>query len=250
MRDARSALPAQDFFHAVVGRHVDAGGASGERPKRPAIRLIAEIKKASPSAGVIRPTFEPAELARLLERAGASALSVLTDATYFQGDLSYIGEVRRAAALPILRKDFILEDYQVYESRAAGADAILLIAAILTPQEMESLGRAAAGLGLGLLIEVHDETELRRVLPLVSTIPGAVLGINNRDLHAQRTDLSTTQRLAALIPSGTPFVAESGIRTGEDVARVRRAGACAALVGESLMRAADPAAVVRDLLQE
>lgn len=212
------------------------------------IRLIAEIKKASPSAGLIRPDFDPVEIARIYEGAGAAALSVLTDRTYFQGELSYIVNVRRACGLPVLRKDFILDEYQVFEARAAGADAILLIAEILDAGQIAAFSDRAAELGMATLIETHDPAHIDMIRPLVSPARRTLLGINNRDLHAQSTDLRTTERAAGRLPPGTPIVAESGIRTRDDVRAMKAAGACAVLIGETFMRAADIGAKVRELL--
>lgn len=229
--------PARDFLGALTGL-----------PTR--IRLIAEIKKRSPSAGLIRENFDPVALARTYEGAGAAALSVLTDAAYFSGELSFIAAVKQSVKLPVLRKDFIIEDYQVYESRAAGADAILLIAAILTSSQMESYSELADRLGMSTLVEVHDERELKNVLPLLSKGRRLILGINNRDLKLQRIDLETTRRLAGMLPSETPFVAESGIATRADVEAMESAGASAVLIGETLMRAADITGKIRELFCE
>lgn len=227
--------PARDFYGAVVG--------GGER-----IRLIAEIKKRSPSAGLIREDFDPVALAGIYEDAGAAALSVLTDVEYFSGDLLYIDQVKRAVGLPVLRKDFIIDEYQVYESRAAGADAILLIAAILDPEQIAACSELAERLGMTVLMEVHDAAELTVVRPLLGRDRRLILGINNRDLRLQRVDLETTRRLACELSPGTPFVAESGIATLRDVEAMRAAGASALLVGETLMRADDIAAKIRELL--
>ncbi len=221
--------PPRDFYAAVTTK-----SPSG-------MRLIAEIKKASPSAGVIVSDFDPVAIARTYAAHGASALSVLTDQTYFQGRLEYIDEVKRAVPLPVLRKDFIIDEYQLYESRAAGADAVLLIVAALSGAQIAELLPIVHSLRMSVLVEVHADDELKTVLDIVGP-PGPdtyLLGINNRDLHAQKTDLATTTRLAAMLPEGTPFVSESGIATREDVLRVQQAGACAILVGESLLKAGD-----------
>ncbi len=233
-------VPAGDFYAAVVGC-ADPAAASE-------IRLIAEIKKASPSAGLIREDFDPVSIAAIYESCGAAALSVLTDRTYFSGELTFIERVRLASQLPVLRKDFIIDDYQVYESRAAGADAILLIAEILTVEKMDELSAMARDLGMTTLIELHEPQRLDALLPMISPQRRTILGINNRDLHAQRTDLGTSLELAARLPDGMPFVAESGIKTRSDVETMQRAGACAILVGETFMRAADIGAKVRELM--
>lgn len=225
--------PARDFLGAVMG--------TSDR-----IRLIAEIKKRSPSAGLIREDFDPVALARIYEGAGAAALSVLTDETYFSGALAFIAAVKDAVQLPVLRKDFIVDEYQVYESRAADADAVLLIAAILTSDQIRSYAALARRLGMTTLVEVHNEDELEAVAPLLSQVR-TILGINNRDLKRQQIDLETTRRLAARRPLNTPFVAESGIATQADVECMRASGATAILIGETLMRADDIAGKIREL---
>lgn len=237
--EAKLASAPRDFCKAVLP--------AIRNPEAP-IRLIAEIKKASPSAGLIRADFDPVAIAETYESAGASAISVLTDRTYFQGDLSYIELIKQSVALPILRKDFIIDDYQVHESRAAGADAILLIASILSPQQIDKWSRLAIDLGMSSLIEVHNELELKAVLPYIDFERRTILGINNRDLKAQRTDLEVTRRLAELLPESMPFVTESGIATSEDVMRLRSQGAASMLVGETLMRSPDIESKMRELL--
>lgn len=233
------ASPPRDFNSAVATKSL-----SG-------VRLIAEIKKASPSAGLIVADFDPIAIARTYAAHGAAALSVLTDETFFQGRLNYIELVKHATALPVLRKDFIIEEYQVYESRAAGADAILLIAAAFSDiTALRQLFESARQLQMSVLVEVHNEAELRAVLDTLGP-PGPdkyVLGINNRHLHTQRTDLSSTNRLSAMLPSGTPFVSESGIATRDDVLLVERAGACAILVGESLLKSGNIGRQIDSLL--
>lgn len=229
----RAPIP-RDLYAAVTKRGSDIG-------------LIAEIKKASPSAGLIRDAFDPAAIARTYQGCGASALSVLTDTSYFQGDLGHLSLVKTAVNLPVLRKDFIIDEYQVFESRAAGADAILLIASILTIDQIRAWARLAVGLNMATLVEIHDRAELDRVLDVAASSNRVLIGINNRDLAAQRTDLETTIRLAAGIGHDVPFVAESGIKTRQDVLRMREAGASAVLVGETFMRADDIGAKVREL---
>lgn len=212
------------------------------------LSLIAEIKKASPSAGLIRSDFDPVAIARCYEQAGAAALSVLTDRTFFQGELSFIAAIKSAVGLPVLRKDFVIDVYQVHESRAAGADAILLIAAILTVEQIDQWSRLARDLGMSSLIEVHNKQELDAVRDCLGADRRAILGINNRDLRAQRTDLQITHRLAQELAPHTPFVTESGIRDRDDVVALERAGASALLVGETLMRSDDLEKKVRELL--
>jgi indole-3-glycerol phosphate synthase len=220
-------------------------------PRRGSVALIAEVKKASPSAGVICQDFDPARIAREYEEAGATCLSVLTDEKFFQGSLLHLMEVRAAVGLPLLRKDFIIDARQVLECAAFGADAILLIAAILTDAELRDLHDLATGAGLAALVEVHDETELDRAL----AVGAQLIGVNNRDLRVFQTDLATTERLGRRLraaPGGAErlLVAESGIRTRSDVERLRRATAQAILVGESLLRDGSPGANAAELLRE
>ncbi len=201
----------------------------GQASRPPA--LIAEVKKASPSAGIICADFDPVRIARAYEAAGASCLSVLTDVEFFQGSLEYLRQIRAAVALPLLRKDFILDERQILESVENGADAILLIVRILTDEQLKRFHSLAAEAGLAALVEVHDEGELERAL----AVDAPLLGINNRNLDNFTVDLETTARLAAK-GAGQFIVAESGLHTRADVQRVRRAGAGAILVGESLLR--------------
>lgn len=216
----------------------------GALTKPDGVSLIAEVKKASPSAGIIAPNFDPVAIARQYEAAGARALSVLTDEKFFQGKLSYLGLIREAVRLPLLRKDFIIDELQVYEAVAGGADAVLLIVAILDDAQLRDYRALAEHLGLAALVEVHDESELNRAL---STGAG-IIGINNRDLKTFKVSLSTTAVLAAGIPEEKIVVAESGIHTRYDVVQVKAAGADAILVGESLMKSGDIAGKVTELL--
>jgi indole-3-glycerol phosphate synthase len=216
-----------------------------------ALNLIAEVKKASPSAGVIREDFDPVAIARMYADAGADALSVLTDEQYFQGHLSYLKQIRAEVALPVLRKDFIIDEYQVYESRAAGADAILLIAECLETGKLIDLQILATELNMTCLIEVHDMENLIRVRDRVVGFPHrsySLIGINNRDLRTFKTDLGTTLRLAELVENRDVLVSESGIHSPLDVDKLAAAGVSAILVGESLMRSDDITAKIHQLL--
>lgn len=210
--------------------------------------LIAEVKKASPSAGVIRPDFDPVRIARSYEASGAQCLSVLTDVEFFQGSLEYLRQIRQAVKLPLLRKDFIIDERQILEAARAGADAVLLIVAILTDVELRGFQELASSAGLAVLVEVHDEEELDRAVAAESRF----IGVNNRDLKTFKVDLSTTERLAARLQESPArdalLVAESGIHTRDDVQRLSRCGAGAILVGESLMRHADLEGKVRELI--
>ena len=224
------APPPRDFFAALA--------APGP------IKLIAEIKKASPSKGVIREDFDPVAIARVYETHGATCLSVLTDEPHFQGKLEYLTAVRAAVELPVLRKDFILDRYQLLEARAAGADAVLLIAECLDDCALRSLHNAALELGLTPLVELYEPANLERVL----TAGAVLVGINNRNLHTFEVDLEHTLRMRAQIPADHVVVGESGIATRDDALRLERGGVQAMLVGESLMRAADIGAAVDALL--
>lgn len=231
------AAPRRNFYGAVSA------------PRRGGPNLIAEIKKRSPSAGLIRPAFDPVALAGRYEQAGAAALSVLTDEKYFEGRLEYIEAIKAEVGLPVLRKDFLVEPYQVHESRAYGADAILLIGEALAPERAQELAALARELELAVLLEVHSAPTLFATL---AEFPeehrrGLLVGLNNRDLKTQQIDLGVTQRLAGLVPPGIPIVAESGVKTRQDVARLHAAGARALLVGETLMRSTDIAKSVREL---
>jgi indole-3-glycerol phosphate synthase len=223
-----AAPPVRDFVGAL-------------RAKQPAV--IAEVKKASPSRGVLRENFDPAAIAKSYEKGGAACLSVLTDREFFQGEPAHLVAARAACSLPALRKDFIIDRYQVLESRAYGADCILLIAACLTVQQMKAFERAANELGMAVLVEVHDGDELENALQLKTPL----LGINNRNLKTFETRLETTLDLLSRVPKDRMVVTESGILSGADVDRMREAGVNAFLVGEAFMRSEDPGAALSAL---
>ncbi|TMC58182.1 MAG: indole-3-glycerol phosphate synthase TrpC [Chloroflexi bacterium] len=214
------------------------------RAGKGSLSLIAEIKRKSPSKGVFCASLDAAQLARRYEQSGAACLSVLTDEPFFMGTLDDLRSARAAVTLPILRKDFMLDAAQIWQARAAGADAILLIAAILDDEQLPCLAECAHELGMAALIEIHDEHELRRVLPLSP----ALVGLNNRDLKTFQTDLHTSERLRPMLPADCTVVAESAIHTRVDVERLERAGINAILVGESLVLARDVDAKIRELL--
>lgn len=199
------------------------------------MRVIAEVKKASPSAGVIRADFDPVDIAKIYEAHGAACLSVLTDVEYFQGSLAYMSAVREAVRVPVLRKDFVVDRYQLLEARAAGADAVLLIAEILPGDRLATLYREARELGLDVLVELHDADQLPRVVDSGATL----IGVNNRDLRTFETRLGHTLDLLPRFPAGVTVVSESGIKTAADVRVLKEAGVAAILVGESLMRSPD-----------
>jgi indole-3-glycerol phosphate synthase len=212
--------------------------------KRTGIRIIAEIKKASPSKGVLRQDMQAEELATAYTQSGATAISVVTEEDLFQGDLGWISTIRRASPLPVLRKDFVVDEYQVYETRAAGASAILFIVAMLDPAELNNFIALATELKLAALVEVHDEAELEQALEAGASI----IGVNNRDLKTFNVSLETSIRLGKLIPDDRLFVVESGIHSKQDMQRLVEAGADAFLIGEYFLTSADPAAALRGLL--
>ncbi len=232
--DARAAgQSAPRGFETALRRKVETGFA-----------LIAEIKKASPSKGLIRPDFRPAEHALAYEKGEAACLSILTDASYFQGHEDYLMDARAAVSLPVIRKDFMVDPWQVAEARAIGADAILIIVAALDDTVMSEIEAAALERGMDCLVEVHNEAEMERAARLKSRL----IGINNRDLKRFVTDIATTERLAPLAPEGALLVSESGINSHADLQRLSACGARTFLVGESLMRQADVEAATRSLL--
>jgi indole-3-glycerol phosphate synthase len=220
-----------DFFSALKNR-------------RNGVALIAEVKKASPSAGVICQDFDPVRIAKEYEAAGASCLSVLTDEKFFQGSLDYLRQIRAAVKLPLLRKDFIIDERQILEAIEWGADAILLIVSILSDDQLKKFHSFAMDAGLAALVEVHDAAEMERALK----IGAELIGVNNRDLKTFKVDLATTENLAAKLGQGKILVAESGIHTRADVERLKKCGASAILVGESLLRGGDIKTKIRELI--
>ena len=206
--------------------------------------IIAEVKKGSPSKGVIRPDFDPLEIAGIYQDNGATCLSVLTDEHFFLGHLSYLSQIREQVSLPLLRKDFIFDPYQIYQARAAGADAVLLIAAMLDLSQLQDFSSLAQELAMDVLLEVHDEEEMETALQTDCRM----IGINNRDLRSFVVDIATSERLAALVPQGRIVVAESGITRRDEIVRLTQSGLHAFLIGESLMREEDIGAKLRELL--
>ena len=230
---ARQQLSLAELRQKLTGLQATRGFARALRQRSAAgIAIIAEVKKGSPSKGIIRADFDPVAIAQSYQRAGATCLSVLTDEQYFYGSLDYLGQIRGIVELPLLRKDFIVDPYQVYQARLAGADAILLIAAALTDEQLREFSELARELRLDTLLEIHDAEELERALEL----PVDLIGINNRNLKTFVTDLGITEQLAGRIPKQQLAVAESGINNRTDIERLRAAGAGAFLIGESLMR--------------
>jgi len=210
------------------------------------VSIIAEIKKASPSKGVIRENFNPVEIAKIYEENGASAISVLTDRKFFQGDIEFLSDIREVVAIPLLRKDFIIDEYQIFESAAFGADAILLIAAVLSVDEMKTFLLKAEQLKMNCLVEIHNEDELKKVLK----VDPDIIGINNRNLNNFEVNITNTDKLMENIPQDKIIVSESGIHTPQDMNYLKELGIHAALIGESFMREKDIGAKLKDFLEE
>ncbi|MER2519097.1 MAG: indole-3-glycerol phosphate synthase TrpC [Bdellovibrionales bacterium] len=247
VEDLKRATPLAELNKAASKAPPLRGFAQTMRDKadRNGCAFIAEIKKASPSAGIIRPNFSPRELAQAYAKAGAACLSVLTDTPYFQGRDEHLTEARAACDLPVLRKDFMIDPWQVAQTRALGADCILLIIAALNDDEAATLHNAAQDYGLDILIETHNREEMERAL----TLPSGLIGINNRNLKTLKTTLDATEELARLVPSDRFLVSESGIKTPDDIAKLKACGAKGFLVGESLLKQPDPGEALRALMQ-
>ena len=244
VEEAKRLKPQEELIKEI--KNISARSSFRKNISRPHhINLIAEIKKASPSKGIIRGDFNPAKIAMTYQANGASAISVLTDERFFEGKLEYIKMIKEHVSLPVLRKDFIIDEYQIYESVAAGADAILLIAELFSANELTNFYNLAVSLGLDALIEVHSEEDTGKALATGADI----IGINNRDLHTFKVDLGVTQKLLRMLPAGKIRVSESGIRTYEDVMFLKSIGINAVLIGEAFMEATDIAAKMREIMR-
>ena len=244
VEESKRAKPMEDVVREAKNIYVKSSFKKNiSRPHH--INLIAEIKKASPSKGILRGDFNPVKIAITYQANGASAISVLTDERFFEGKLEYIKKIKENISIPILRKDFIIDEYQIYESVVAGADAILLIADILSTNELVGFYNLATTLGLDVLIEVHNEEEVEKAL----ATDGGIIGINNRDLHTFKVDFGVTQKLSRLIPQNKVRVSESGIKSHEDVMFLRSLGINAVLIGEAFMEASDIAAKMREIMR-
>lgn len=244
--DAKARVPQELLQHQAEAMGPARGFVKALREKsETGTAIIAEVKKGSPSKGIIREDFDPVAIARTYEAAGAACLSVLTDRKFFHGALSFLPQIAAAVKIPLLRKEFIIDPYQIYEARAAGADAILLIAAALDRKHLKEFSELAKKLGMDILLEVHNESEMEAALQL----PVELIGINNRDLKSFVTDLGVTERLLRMVDEDRLVVSESGINGRSDIARLQAAGAGAFLIGESLMREDDIAAKLRQLIR-
>lgn len=244
VEDAKRAKPQDELVREIKGICVRSSFKKNlSRPHH--MNLIAEIKKASPSRGILRGDFNPAKIAVTYQAGGASAISVLTDERFFEGRLEYIKMIKDSISLPVLRKDFIIDEYQIYESVAAGADAILLIADILSASELAGFYGLASSLGLDVLMEAHNEEDIQKIL----STEASIIGINNRDLHSFRVDLGSTQKLIRLIPAHKIKISESGIKSYEDVMFLKSLGVNAVLIGEAFMEAEDIAGKMKEIMR-
>jgi indole-3-glycerol phosphate synthase len=244
IEEAKRAMPQDELLRQI--KNVCIKSSFRKNVSRPHhVNLIAEIKKASPSKGILRADFNPVKIAVTYQANGASAISILTDERFFEGKLEYIRKVREAVSLPILRKDFIIDEYQIYETVASGADALLLIADLLSVNEITGFYNLATSLGLDVLIEVHNEEDIEKAL----ATEGSIIGINNRDLNTFKVDMAVTQKLARLIPNNRIKVSESGIRSYEDIMFIRSLGVNAVLIGEAFMESVDIAAKMREMFR-
>jgi len=244
VQEAKNVLPQEELSRRARGIYVQSAFKRNiSRPHR--INVIAEMKKASPSQGIIRGDFNPVRIAVTYETNGASAVSVLTDERFFEGKLEYVRQVKERISLPVLRKDFIIDEYQVYETVVAGADAMLLIAEILSSAELARFHSIGKEFGIDIMVEVHGEEDIEKAL----SVRADIIGINNRDLHTFKVDVGHTQRLIRLIPKDVVIVSESGIKTYEDVMFLKSLGVNAVLIGEAFMAADDIAAKMREIMR-
>lgn len=247
IEDSKSRIPQERLISKIgkikVNRKPNFFKHAIEKPHK--IHLIAEVKKASPSAGIIREEFDPVKIASAYEANGASAISVLTDRKFFQGDISHLEEIKKSVSLPVLRKDFIIDEYQIYESIASGADAALLIADLITVAELRRFIDIGRRVNIDFLVEVHSEEDVKKAVDSACEI----IGINNRDLHTFKVDVHTTTRLLKIIPEGKVIVSESGIKAKKDISYLRSLGVNAILIGEAFMRSADIGRKVRELIE-
>lgn len=243
IEEQKRKISVEDLKSQAADMDTDTGFPFEKALKGKEIAFICEVKKASPSKGVIAEAFPYVEIARSYEEAGAAAISVLTEPDFFQGSLTYLREIKKAVKLPVLRKDFIIDPYMIYEAKAAGADAVLLICALLTDQELLEYKKLAESLGMSALVEAHDEEEVNRALKAGSRI----IGVNNRDLKTFRVDIGNSFRLRGLVPENIVFVSESGMDRPQDIRRLKENGTDAVLIGEALMRSRDRKKTLQEL---
>lgn len=243
IEEQKRKISVEDLKSQAADMDTDTGFPFEKALKGKEIAFICEVKKASPSKGVIAEAFPYVEIARSYEEAGAAAISVVTEPDFFQGSLAYLQEIKKAVGLPVLRKDFIIDPYMIYEAKAAGADAVLLICALLTDQELLEYKKLAESLGMSALVEAHDEEEVNRALKAGSRI----IGVNNRDLKTFRVDIGNSFRLRGLVPENIVFVSESGMDRPQDIRRLKENGTDAVLIGEALMRSRDRKKTLQEL---